>query len=185
MESKVDYGASGMTICEAMIDNANRFPDKDNRPNFIFWNGLHVKTGDRWQVPELGRVRIKILSHKKEVEQGIDLRVIKGAVILAGGEEVSLLRTWADERYEAVVEYPYFSKSGEMYITNVYKVVLPNGITREEKWTGNAGFLVESVSSKERIYRCSYGDAEAPDFGSLVFGVTIIPGPCSPTKSSS
>jgi len=175
MELNIDYASTGLDICAAKLDMASKYPDKSDRPDFVLWNGLHVKTADQWRVPVRGRVRIEILSSKPEVEQGIDFRVDMGAVKLAGGEEVSLLRTWADDRYEGVVEYPYYSQSGDVFVSNVYKIALPNGQKREEKWTGNAGCVIDSASSRERIYHCSHGVADRPDFDSLVFRVTILP----------
>jgi hypothetical protein len=120
-------------------------------------------------------VRIEILSSKTEVEQGIDFKVDGGTLKLQGGEKISLLPTWADDRYESIVEYPYFSESRGVFVYNVYKVTLPNGQKREEKWTGNAGFWVKSINQFERIYHCSHGVENEPRFDSLVFRVIIIP----------
>jgi hypothetical protein len=174
MEQTTDYGATGLTIADAMLDLFRRFPDKGTRPDHILWNGLSVKTADSFSVPKRGIVRIDILSKKNDVEQGVDLKIDEGAVHLRGGEEVPLLRTWADDRYEDSVEYPYHSKSGRLSVWNVYKVKFPQGGTREDRWTGNAGFWVETFDG-QRVYHCSDGVAAQPDFDSLVFRVTVVP----------
>jgi hypothetical protein len=174
MEQTIDYGATGLTICDAMKDLFKRFPNKAVRPDHILWNGLSVKVGDCFSAPKRGFVRIDFLSRKNDVEQGVDIKIEKGALRLSGGEEVSLLRTWADDRFEDSVEYPYHSKSGRLCVNNVYKLKFPHGHTREEKWTGNAGFWIEEIHD-QRVYHCSHGVADQPDFDSLVFRVTVVP----------
>ncbi len=86
-----------------------------------------------------------------------------------------LLRTWREDHLEDVVEYPFFSQDGQLWIWNVYETVYPSGEKLVEKWTENAGLWVEIVSESERVYHCSHGMANPPDFGSLVFKVSIRP----------
>src|SRR5215470_7001720 len=155
MKPPVDYAATGLTIGAAMLDLVTRYPDKTARPKHILWNGLSVKTADCLSVPIRGLAKIEILSKNSNVTQGIDLRIEEGALYLRGGEEVPLLRTWADDRYEDTVGYPYHSASGRLWVWNVYKVHLPNGKTRDEKWTGNAGFWIETINNYQRVYHCS------------------------------
>jgi hypothetical protein len=175
MEPEVDYATTGLTIGDAMLDRATRYPDKSARPTHVLWNGLSVRTADCFSVPISGRVKVEILSKNSNVTQGIDLKIEEGALRLRGGEEVPLLRTWADDRYEDTVEYPYHSASGRLCVWNVYKVHLPNVRIRDEKWTGNAGFWIESTDNYQRIYHCSNGCDDPPNFDSLVFRLTIIP----------
>lgn len=167
-----DYADSGMTIQEAMNDHATRFRDKKNRPRFLLWNGLRIWTSDSIPVPQRGVVQAEFLSAKRDIEQGFDIKV-DGWIELAGGERVNHLRTWNDEKFEDVVEYPFFSGDGRLWVWNVYKMRYPGGQTVEEKWTENAGFWVEHVSKEVRIYHCSHGMAAPPDFESLVFRVSI------------
>ena len=154
-----------------MMDMANRYPDKAHRPDHILWNGLKVKTADRWLVPIRGTIQIAILSKSADIEQGVDVKFEDGALQLSGGENISLLRTWADSRYEDTVSYPYFSQSGRICVWNVYKLNFPNGRIREAKWTGNAGFWVDEPSSGHRIYHCSHGMAVKPDFDLFTFRI--------------
>lgn len=175
MTQPVDYANKGITIADAMLDLAIRYPKKSTRPTYILWNGLSVTTADCFSVPVKGRVKIDILSKQSNVTQGIDIKVGNGAIRLMGGEEISLLRTWADDRYEDQVEYHFYSKSGILSIWNVYIIRFPNGKTRVEKWTGNAGFWIEYIDKCQRIYHCSNGCDESPNFNSLVFKITIVP----------
>ena len=174
-QGQVDYATTGFTIGAAMLDHAARYPDKTARPTHILWNGLAVTTADCFSVPIKGVVKIEILSKNSNIAQGIDLKIEEGAVCLEGGEQVRLLRTWADDRYEDTVEYPYHSASGRLCVWNVYKVHLPNGETRDEKWTGNAGFWIESIDNYQRIYHCSSGCDDPPNFESLRFRLTVVP----------
>jgi len=169
-----DYADSGLTIQYAMNDHATRFPDKRTRPRFILWNGLRVWTSDVWTVPEKGTVRAEFLSAKGDIEQGFDIKV-DGWLELAEGEHVPVLRTWKDERYLDVVEYPFLSRDGRLWVWNVYKMKYPGGQIVQEKWTENAGFWIDQVSESERIYHCSHGMATPPDFDSLVFSVRVSP----------
>jgi len=170
--NQTDYADTGMTIQRAMLHHCKRFADKATRPPFILWGGLHVKTGDSISVCTEGVVRGEFLTSKGDVEQGFDID-IQGWIQLTGGTKVTRLRTWNDPRYQSVVEYPYHSRDGHIWIWNVYRMRYPGGKIVEEKWTGNAGFWVEKVSEVERIYHCSHGMAKPPDFESLVFKVTM------------
>jgi hypothetical protein len=172
-ELRMDYAQSGLTIQHAMLDHWKRFPNKDERPEYILWAGLRVKTGDAFPVPKDGIVRGEFLSWKGGVEQGFDIKV-DGWLELEKGEKVQLLRTWNDPRYEAAVEYPFHTEDGVLWIWNVYKVRYPDDRVVEERWTGNAGFWVEVISETERVYHCSHGIAKPPDFESLVFKITVL-----------
>lgn len=167
-----DYADSGLTIQYAMVDHFKRFPDKSQRPAFVLWGGVQVKTADALPVPTHGVVRGEFLSSKGEVEQGFDVSAA-GWIELARGERLRTLRTWNDPNYEPLVEYPYFTEDGHLWVWNVYKMKYRGGQAVEEKWTGNAGFWIESVSAQERIYHCSHGMAAPPDFESLVFKIAI------------
>jgi len=175
-----DYADSGLTIQYALLDHFKKFPDKTQRPDYVFWGGLQVKTGDALAVPPRGVVRAEFLSHNSDVPQGFDLS-IDGCIELAEGERVQTLRTWNDPSYEGVVEYPYQSEDGRLWVWNVYKRSA-GGQVVEEKWTGNAGFWVEKLSDQQCIYHCSHGMADPPDFTSLVFKITINPEPGQPEE---
>ncbi len=167
-----DYAESDLTIQYAMVDHFKRFPDRSRRPDYILWGDFQVKTGDALAVPPRGVVRGEFLSSIGDVEQGFDLK-LDGQLRLEKGEEVSLLRTWNDSRYEPSVEYPFHSNDGQLWVWNVYKARYPEGHVVEERWTENAGMWVEYVSPTERVYHCSHGMAHPPNFQSLVFKITI------------
>jgi len=169
-----DYAESGLTIQYAMLDHFKRFPDKRVRPPYILWNGLRVTTADALPVQKEGLVRGEFLSAKNDLEQGFDID-LKGWLQLADGKKIKRLRTWNDSRYQAVVEYPFHTSDGFIWTWNVYKMNYPGLQVVEEKWTGNSGFWVEKVSETERLYHCSHGKANPPDFESLVYKVSVFP----------
>ncbi len=174
-DAEIDYATRGVSIQAAMLDRVKRHPDKATRPDDILWAGHRVRTGDRLSVPGRGYVRAEILSATSDLAQGFDLKVGAGGLVLSGGERVKVLRTWHDPELEPVVEYPFVSGDGAMWVWNVYRLSFPNGATREEKWTGNAGFWVEQRSPMDFIYHCSHGLCEPANFASFVFRVSVRP----------
>ena len=171
-EEGKDYADSGLTIQQAMVDHAKRFPERGMRPDHILWNGLQVKTGASMSVPKKGVVRAEFVKCDNEMEQGFDIKV-NGSLELEKGEKVRLLRTWYDVRLESVVKYPFHSDDGQLWIWNVYKVRYPNERIVEERWTGNAGFWVEEKSPSHFAFHCSPGPLTVPNFESLVFEISI------------
>jgi hypothetical protein len=174
MAMLTDYEKSGMSIQQAMVDHVEKNPDKASRPEHINWGGISVKTSDRIRVPMAGVITAEFLSAKGEIKQGFDLKV-NGWFALVQGEHVPVLRTWRDDRFEDMVRYRYLSHDGFIWVWNVYRMEYAGNKTVDEKWTGNAGFWVESVSETETIYHCSHGACRPPDFESLVFRVKIAP----------
>lgn len=167
-----DYSLTGMTIQQAMVTSAKRQLQKSVIPRSIMWDGFRIQTSDKWEVPERGVVRAEFLATSPQIIQGFDLKTT-GWLELSEGERVSTLRTWKSDRFEDVVAYPFFAPDRLLWVWNVYVMNYPNGITREEKWTDNAGFWCEHVSDTSRIYHCSPGMLKQPDFESLIFKVSI------------
>ena len=171
-QAEIDYALSGLTIQSAMLDHVKRFPDKRTRRKPILWGGLRIQTSDALPVPSEGRVRAEFLSANKAVQQGFDMK-LHGSFELLDGKRVPLLRTWYDERYQDVVEYPFHCNDGLMYVWNIYEMIYANDHRVVERLTENAGFWIETISDTARIYHCSHGMAHPPDFGCLVFKVSI------------
>jgi len=171
---ETNYASLGVTIRTAMLRAAAKNPPSRNQPLAIPWGNKLIQTVDVIPVPEKGLVRGEFLAVNGNPDQGFDVKV-DGCLLLANGEQVALLRTWYDPLYEPAVEYEFHSKDGFLRVWNVYKMRYPRGRVHEEKWTENAGFWVETVCERERIYHCSHGAASPPDFGSLVFKITINP----------
>ncbi len=169
-----DYGAEGIDIQTAMVRHVRAHPDRARRPKHILWNGEAVWTSFVVAVPRDGRFRLEFLSEPREPSQGVDVKAEDGAIMLAGGERVGTLRTWHEPRYEETVEYPYESEVRLLRVWNVYRHTWPDGRITEEKWRGNAGFLVEEEADGRLVFRCSNGPSEPPDFDQLVFRFSIL-----------
>ena len=169
-----DYSETGLTIQQAMVDHVKRHPDKGMRPGYILWNGSRVQTSDVLEVPSKGIVRAEFVYVTPGTRQGFEMKV-DGGFRLAEGELVPILRTWKEDRFEDFVEYPYSSRNGQMFVWNIYEMIYPSGEKVVEKWTENAGVCVEFTSDCERIYHCSHGMANPPNFESLVFKLSFRP----------
>lgn len=172
MEDAKDYGNSGLTIRSALIDQFKRYPDKDTRPRHLIWNGLRILTADAIPVPKQGIIKGEILSVTTPIEQGFDMDT-DGGLQIEDGRWIHPLRTWNDPKLQSVVQYPFRSNNCLLWVWNVYKMTYAGGQVIEEKWTENAGMWVEELSPMERVYHCSHGMANPPDFTCLVFKITV------------
>jgi hypothetical protein len=163
----LDYGSSGFTLAQAFLDQAKRF-SKNKRPDHVLWNGKHIKTADVWVIPRSFVIRGFFIS-KPDKNQGFDIDVDDGGLILQDGEELQTLRTWYDPKYESKIKYQGSSLAERLWIWNVYRT----SAKIEEKWSGNAGFWVEKATELDRTYHCSPGTEDRPDFESLVFRIVV------------
>lgn len=168
-----DYGADGLDIQSAMLRHARAQPDRERRSRFLRWNGQVVWTAFEIVVPRRGRFQLELLDGAADATQGVDVKVVPGTIQLPGGERVPHLRTWRDARFEDTLEYPYRSRAGILWVWNVYKWSWPGGLVTDEKWTGNAGFLAEHEGDGRWLFRCSDGPSAPPDFGRLVFRISV------------
>lgn len=170
---EMDYGVDGIDIQTAMIRHAKTYPDVATRPKCILWNGQSVWTSFDLIVPETGVVRIDFISKPTDPAQGVDIKIEGGGIELSDGKVVQTLRTWHEEKYEKSVFYRYKSSVRLIKVWNVYRRGWPDGRVTEEKWTGNAGFLVEERDDGVWMFRCSGGLAKSPDFHELIFCLSV------------
>lgn len=173
-QSAVDYGADGIDIQTAMVRHVKAHPDATTRTKFIMWNGVRLWISYELRVPESGRVRFQFVSQPRDCLQGVDLKPEGGAVQLVRGELIQTLRTWNDPRHEHIVEYPYTSEKRLLRVWNVYQRQWPDGRVTEEKWTGNAGMVVEDRGAAGWLFRCGDGPSDPPDFEQLVFRLAVL-----------
>src|SRR5687767_3545657 len=95
-----DYATSGLDIQAAMVDQARLYPNKQERPPYLLWEGRKVLTSDLILTPKNGVVTARFVSGVDERRQGFDLKLSDGSFVLQGGEQIDHLRTWRDERFE-------------------------------------------------------------------------------------
>jgi hypothetical protein len=176
----MDYEDSGLDIQAAMVDLVRKHPDKKTRPEFLLWSGLRIQTSDRIDLPPKGRVVATFRQCSEMPQQGFDLKLTDGVIVLSDGQKIQHLRTWFDPSLEPQVEYEFESTKGSLQFWNVYKRRWPNGNVTEERMTGNAGFWIEKGSDSLRVYHCSNGESCPPDFESMVVELKWFPDPDTP-----
>jgi hypothetical protein len=154
-EQDRDYAPSGLSIWQAMLDQARKRPKGVRGPVTIRWGEKIIRTADVFQVPTHARIRLECMRSEAGLRQGFDVKM-QGGCVLANGELVPLLRTWCDDAYETVVEYDYRADDSVLATWNVYEMVRGSELV-PEKWTGNAGFWIEEINKFDRIYHCSAG----------------------------
>ncbi|TRY33852.1 hypothetical protein [Aliiglaciecola sp. M165] len=166
------YKSVDYTIQQAMVDMAKSHKGgAANRPDYIIFDGVKVKTSHWMVVPERFKIKVDFLS-APDTNQGMDIHVDAGYVELEKGERIKTLRSWHNPKYEPRFEYTGFSKTQKLSINNVYTE--QRGDHRfEEKWTENAGMIVEPQCENTFLFRCSPGHKTPPDYDALVFSVTI------------
>lgn len=169
-----DYSKTGVTIQRAMIDFANRHPDKKRRPDHIIWNGLKIKTSDMITLPVHCNLQLEFLSSAETPNQGFDIKVYDGWIELKDRKKVELLRTWNDPVYEPIVTYKIYAAKRKIGVWNSYRMKYPGGRIVEERWTENAGFWVEKLSESCRVYHCSPGWCHPPDFEQMIVKLSIV-----------
>ncbi len=173
--SRTDDGLDGTDIQTAMLRHVRAHPDAKARPKFIVLNGHPVWASFELAVPESGLVRVEFLSSPRDDLQGVDIKAEGGQIQLRQGELIPVLRMWNDPRFGNAVEYPYNSKAGLLRVWNVYQRRWADGRITEEKWTGNAGMVVEEeCQGRKWLFRCSDGPSVPPNFEQLIFRVSLV-----------
>lgn len=169
-----DYSESGLDLQYAFIAASEEGEHLARVPPTILWGGLTVQNSDHIDVPKKGRVTLRFLQNRTgDTRQGVDICVVDGALELVNRDRVGLLRTWSDDQLEATVAYNYMSSAAKIIVYNVYRMTYGGGQTVEEKFTGNAGLIVEKLSALHRRYRASPGFATPPDFDALSFEIEV------------
>lgn len=173
-EDVKDYANEGLEIRAAMLDHAKRYPDARTRPDYILWDGAEVRTMASLNTPKSGVLQLSFRSAPTRPLSGVDLKMDTGHIILEAGERVSTLRTWNDERYKSQLQYRFENPDSTLKVWNVYERVWDSGSTTAEKWTGNAGMIVEKLDSYRYRFSCSSGPPPIPDFNELVFELSFV-----------
>lgn len=142
---------------------------------FCRWGDKLVALAIQLHVPTVGHIRYSIEHGPGDATVGFDLEPNAGWIMLEDRSRLKALRVWDDRQYEPSEEYGFSSSSQSLFVWNVYRTPLPHGQFREEKWTENAGMLVDAVSEDTIRLHCSPGFSKSPDFENLVFSITVRP----------
>lgn len=88
---------------------------------------------------------------------GVAIKATDGKIFLPNGKGFPLLHVWSELHLPLKVSYAVSCPTAELRVWNIYRINHLNGRVTEDAWTGNAGMIVEVVSSNIRRYRCSDG----------------------------
>lgn len=164
-----DYATSGLTIQQALLSELKR-AGKPSKDLAVQWGRDLVRTFAWCTVPAVGRVRIKLLKYPKSTRAAVDLKIEKGGFVLEDGTTVSILRTWADEKYEDELLYEYLSETAEVCITVANERFGSDGEIVVDRLIDNSGFLVRNTSHGD-VYCASASFLNPPDFSYFEFSV--------------
>ena len=181
IQEEKDYGHLGYTIGQAFVQQHLECKKKKiPAPNFVLWRGKIVKIFDKIKLPPHGKITGIVLhdAFSEKKMNGFDLKFENGYLVLEEGEQIKHLRTWSDPDYEDKVEYEFFATPNSILsIWNVSRIYLSNGHILVEKWTGNAGFIIEEITEYHKVYHCNHYEAENADFNDFRFSIEISPPP--------
>lgn len=79
--SDVDYATQGLFVRRAFVharQTAGPIPKPLRAPLSLLWGGLDIVTGDIFEVPPTGRIRLEFLEVDHIVRQGVELEANRG-----------------------------------------------------------------------------------------------------------
>jgi hypothetical protein len=126
------------------------FIDSKGRPLTI--DGAQVVQMDRWPCI---RGRITLTASEARPDEGVSLKVTKGAILLSDGPGVPHLHVWFEPGLPLTEKYFIECDDGELRVWNIYRTKHSSGVITEDAWTGNAGMIVTAAAPNKRLYRCS------------------------------
>lgn len=146
------------------------FIDAFSKNKFIKWKGQVIQRGVRFPVTDLTLFRITMVSSKAAIDQALIMSG-KGCKLNSGGQQAKMFRFWyhkSPKQFSIVIEKA--SEDAEAVFWNEYG---SNG--RSLSTTGNAGIIVQELSSQHLRLSCSDGDGDFPNFSHLVVEIEMLP----------
>jgi hypothetical protein len=172
---EVDYAATGLSICNAMLDRAKRRRQLRlpvQVPPVVRWGERIVATGDVWRdLHGDVEILVKAKAGRDGWRQGISISTSRPVLSTASWLERPEVVFWpSDSGSEFSVQARM--AGDEIRVTNVYWVggAAHAGVAR---WTENAGFWVLTGSPTFRSYHANFHEVAPPTFDDLVFSVEI------------
>ena len=173
--SEVDYAATGLSICNAMIDKAERRRQLGlpaQVPPVVRWGEHDVATGDVWRnLDREVEILVKARAGREGWRQGISISTTRPVLSTTRWSEQSEVLFWPSSS-ESEFSVKARLAGDEIRVTNVYRV---GGVAqaRVERWTDNAGFRLFNSSPTLRSYHANFHEVAPPTFDDLVFSVEI------------
>jgi hypothetical protein len=175
IDSDIDYQPTGLSIANTMLDHGKRRQRRNLPrviPPMIMWGSRTVTTGDTWHdVPTSGRIAIHALHPDPAHEHGIAISAPRGTLTIGSTRPTPETIIWpTSSNPQAVVDYNAPART--LQVCNVY-IVRGTAWERVDRWSENAGMLVEPVGKLERIYRCNHAATTPPGFTDLAFSMRL------------
>ncbi|WP_319462528.1 hypothetical protein [Micromonospora sp. RTP1Z1] len=175
---RIDYQQTGLSTANAMLDNLKR-RQRRNLPKVvpptILWGSRTITTGDTWHgVPGSGKVAVRILRPDRVHEHGIAIFAPGGTLTVGPAQSARETVIWPTaDTAEIVVDY--IAPAQTLQVCNVYMV--RNGTSeRVDRWSENAGMVIEPAGELERIYHCNHASTAPPGFADLMFSLRLLAG---------
>jgi hypothetical protein len=173
---EVDYAATGLSICNAMLDRGKRRRQLrlpvQTPPPVVRWGEYTVACGDVWRDLHGGvEILVKAKAGRDGWRQGISISTNRPVLSTARWLEQSEVQFWPSAS-ESEFSVQARTAGDEIRVTNVYRV---GGAAqpRVARWTENAGFWVLTGSPTFRTYHANFHEVVPPTFDDLVFSVEI------------
>lgn len=133
--------------------------------NSIEIDGRRVSLIDKLEIEHLTNLIVRIISWDRKLRQGVRLDC-NGTFQLNGRKIPKATVLWADTAPSAV-DVEILRPKGALIVSNVWDT--GNGVV--ERWSGNAGMLIERIGTKS-VYRCN-DLRRNEDFEDIVFSIEV------------
>jgi hypothetical protein len=145
------------------------------RGEAVFLGEDRVIQLDRVPIPEEAIVTVTFIGDQVFVDNAAVLAIAKtaksGKIFLSDGSAVRAVTTWDQIGFPRTVRHRVLSGGQPMDVFNKYRIRHRSGLITEDNFTGNAGMVVNIVSSNKRHYECSNGPGPFSK-NALVFDVS-------------
>ena len=135
--------------------------------------------GKIYQIDEIkvdfSKIKISFAEGNSTVTCGISLKLYNGYFNIGCNKKVSHLYIWDDKGLSKTITYDITSLSNLnaiLKVWNIYRIHHKSGLITEDQFTNNAGMLIESNSTNQKIYHCSDGIGKF-DLENQVFKVEL------------
>ncbi|MDG6105762.1 hypothetical protein Daura_18880 [Dactylosporangium aurantiacum] len=170
-----DYEPTGLSVANAVLDDGKRRRRRGlpTVGNAIGWGARRVTTGDTWRgVPDSGTVTVRALRPDPVHEHGIAIRAAGGTLSVGGAPAAEVIVWPTAEDPETVVAY--VSPAPALQVCNVY-LLRGAAWERVDRWSEQAGMVVEAAGDAERVYHCNHASTTPPTFADLTVRLRLGP----------
>jgi hypothetical protein len=146
----------------------------ESRGGPIAFEGTSIVQLDRFEIESPCIVELRFLGEANPDEAAVFETDSPGILKLSDGSETRAVATWDDPALPRRIRYGFEPKGQPLLVSNRYRLFHRTDFVTEDRFTGNAGMIVESISARARRYACSNGLGSF-DPTNLTFEVEILP----------